>query len=228
MEEERKDLSRQERFIGKTPEEIFNLVYDTRDWGSEESISGFGSTMEHTKSTRMRLPVILEKYKIKRILDIACGDFNWIKQVATKTEYYRGTDIVKRLVDSNNKKYGIPGKIEFEYGNAIEGINNDGQFDAVIAKDVLVHFPEKDVLKVIDNLKKIGIKYIFTSHFPSINKNQNLVVHGQWRPINFTKAPYNFGPPLEIIWEKSETYSWPDENNQRIERADKTLSLWKI
>jgi 2-polyprenyl-3-methyl-5-hydroxy-6-metoxy-1,4-benzoquinol methylase len=226
--EERTDLSRQQRFVGKTPEEIFNLVYDTRDWGSEESVSGYGSTMEHTKSSRMRLPGIFKKYEIKRVLDVACGDFNWIKNIAGKTDYYRGTDIVKRLVDSNNKKYGVPGKIEFECGNLIEGINNDGNFDAIIAKDVLVHFPTKDVLKVINNFRKSGIKYIFLSHFPTITKNSDLIIHGQWRPINFTKAPFNLGNPLEIIWERSEIYSWPDENNVRIKRTDKSLSLWRI
>ena len=225
---ENNNATRRERFSGKTPNEIFNLVYDTRDWSSEESISGHGSSMIHTASERMRLPLLFEKYDIKRIVDVACGDFNWIKRVAGGVDYYRGTDIVERLVDSNNKKYSIPRKIEFQHNDIIDGeFINDGEFDAIIAKDVLVHFPTVDVIKVIEKFKESGIKYLFATHFYELPLNPDIIIHGQWRPMNLTKDPFNLGSPIEIIKEKSEFYNW-DINDKLVKVNDKSLSLWKI
>lgn len=224
------NITRLSKFSGKSIEEIFSIIYDTFDWKSEnyESVSGEGSTLKYTQNTRSQLPIICHKYGIKRILDCACGDFNWMKEIISNFEYYKGTDVVKLLIESNRKKYKNPGKIEFDCVNIINRIENDQQYDAVILKDVLVHLTNSDIKKVISNLKKSGIKYAFITNFSDIKENINLKTTGQWRPINLTLEPFNFSNPIEVIKEPLERYTWFDENGNDIKLNDKTLSLWEI
>lgn len=223
-------ITRLSKFSGKSIKEIFSIIYDTFDWKSEnyESVSGKGSTLKYTQNTRSQLPIICHKYGIKRILDCACGDFNWMKEIISNFEYYKGTDVVKLLIESNRKKYKNPGKIEFACVNIINRIENDQQYDAVILKDVLVHLTNSDIKRVIINLKKSGIKYAFITNFSDIKENINLKTAGQWRPINLTLEPFNFSNPIEVIKEPSEGYTWFDENENNIKLNDKTLSLWEI
>ena len=85
--------------------------------------------------------LFIKKYNIKNIIDVACGAFNWLKSVAESVDYYQGNDIVKRLIESNNKTYSIPGKIESEYGDIINNFTATTTFDSIIATDVFVHLP---------------------------------------------------------------------------------------
>jgi SAM-dependent methyltransferase len=202
--------------------EIFTELFNTNSWGSTESRSGMGSTLEFTENTRKMLPILWESHGIKRILDVACGDFNWMQEIVSSLDYYKGTDIVEDLIDLNKERYQQPNKIEFGYNDIINDFKSDGQFDAIIAKDVLVHFPNDVILKVLDNFKKSGIKYMFLTHFTNVEDNWDVANYGDWRPINFTEHPFSMVAPLEIISEKIETYEWINEMHN-----DKTLSLWE-
>jgi len=55
--------------------------------GNKETRCGWGSTLEATKPIRAALPGLLEKYKIKSILDIGCGDLNWIHDLINDIHY---------------------------------------------------------------------------------------------------------------------------------------------
>lgn len=214
--------TRNKRYKNKTPEEVFNIVYDINDWSSSESKSGLGSTLEFTENTREQLPKICEKYNIRRVIDVACGDFNWMKEIVDNFEYYKGVDIVKRIIQQNILEYYVKDKVEFEQSDICNSFENNGNFDAIIAKDVLVHFPNEYVIKVLEMFKSSGIKYLFLTHFNEVDINLNIKSFGQWRPLNFTLKPFKFTEPLELISEH-EPYIF-----NGIEMKDKTLSFWKI
>ena len=84
---------------------IFTEIKNTNGWGGTESISGPGSNLNMTSSVRLNLNKIIEKYKIKSILDIPCGDFNWMREVDLSNLVYYGADIVDSLIEENIKKY---------------------------------------------------------------------------------------------------------------------------
>jgi len=218
-----KEESRRQMYKNKHQEEVFNKVFEINDWSSSESRSGMGSTLEFTENTRKELPAIFEKYNIKRVLDVACGDFNWMKEIVDSIDYYKGTDIVQKLIDRNIENYQVEGKLEFACNDIVDDFNTDGEFDAIIAKDVLVHFPTEKVIQTLENFKKSGIKYVFLTHFTEADVNVDIESFGLWRPLNFNLKPFNYDEPLEIIKEEVEEYTWM-ENKMR----DKTLSMWKI
>ena len=91
------------KLIGNSNEKIFTKFYLRNKWGNAESFSGDGSTIKETGATRKILESVIKKYEIKSLLDIPCGDFNWMKLINYKECSYSGADIVKQIIDKNKK-----------------------------------------------------------------------------------------------------------------------------
>ena len=43
--------------------------------------SGPGSTIEYTKNLRFHLPIIIDKFNVKTLLDAPCGDLVWMSTI---------------------------------------------------------------------------------------------------------------------------------------------------
>jgi hypothetical protein len=54
------------------------------------------SSLEETATLRQELPRLLNAFQISTVLDLPCGDFNWIQQVPLKVDRYIGADISRR------------------------------------------------------------------------------------------------------------------------------------
>ena len=221
---EKNNITRNKKFSGKEAREVFTEVFTINDWASNESHSGMGSTLEYTTNIRKQLPSVWKKYGITKVVDVGCGDFNWMKEIVNTLDYYRGTDIVDAITHLNQERYHESGKIEFQTCDIIKECNFNGdEFDAIIIKDVLVHFPTDIVIKVLDKIKSTGIKYVFITHFNKIKENADIGAYGEWRPLNMSLDTFDLGDPIRIITEKAEEYIWLEHKMN-----DKTLSLWKI
>ncbi len=206
------NLIKNRRFFSKSIKSTFTNIYLSSHWGSHESISGPGSTISQTYKIREMIPVLLEKYRIKTLLDIPCGDLNWLSQIDLSSFQYIGGDIVNGIIKRN--------KLHFSGNNRtfkIIDITKDRlpKSDLLLCKDCLVHFSYRNIFKTLQNIKKSEIQYLLTTHFYARSFNRNILTGG-WRPINLTKHPFNFPKPLEMIIEKNRAY------------YDKTLALWKI
>lgn len=196
--------------------DLFTSYYRKNSWHGKESVSGPGSDYEQTKFLIPELEVLLKNLNIKTMLDIPCGDFNWMKRVDLGKIKYHGGDIVDELINKNNHKYGNA-SVKF---SVIDLVNDKlPKVDLIMVRDCLVHLPTNDVMKALNNIKDSGSTYLLTTNFlwenPSSNKD---IPVGGWRRINLEKTPYNFGYPMKIIIEG---------NNQSNDR-DKTMSLWMI
>ncbi|MCP5107879.1 MAG: class I SAM-dependent methyltransferase [bacterium] len=207
------------KFRDKPIEEVFTNIFQRQFWDlnkGEESISGPGSSIEQTAEIRKEIARLLIDYKIKSIVDIPCGDFNWMKQLDLTGIKYTGADIVKELIRENNKQYSNE-KISFVNLD----LTNDQlpACDLIICRDCLVHFSFRDIQRAVENIINSGSKYLLTTTFVEQEANEDTVTGG-WRPINLEKAPFNFPPPLHAI----------DENCTEMNGAfkDKSLSLFKI
>lgn len=196
--------------------ELFTEYFKNNSWNGKESASGPGSDYEQTKYLIPELSLLIKKLKIKSILDVPCGDFNWMKRVDLSNVQYLGGDIVEDLIRINSKRYKSS-NIDF----AVIDVVNDNlkKSDLLIVRDCLVHLPEQDVKKALSNIKRSGSKYLLTTNFlwESMQNNQDIQV-GQWRRLNLMQSPYNFKFPEQIII----------EGNKQSNDHDKTMSLWKV
>jgi hypothetical protein len=60
-------------------QEIFTRIYHQNLWGNSESKSGHGSTVSRTDALRPRLTELAQQLGIRSLLDVPCGDFNWMR-----------------------------------------------------------------------------------------------------------------------------------------------------
>jgi hypothetical protein len=213
------NYSNGESFRSKTVSEVFTGIYQERVWDEvqpEESVSGAGSSQFQTRELVQALPRLFSKYHIQSVLDIPCGDFNWMQRVVPGLPSYTGADIVSELIERNQRQYGNE-RVRFVQLNLLTDALPAA--DLILCRDCLVHFSFEHVRKALDTIRQSDCTYLLTTTFPGQEINEDIVTGG-WRPLNFERAPFHFPPPLEIINEQC------TEMNGIF--GDKSLALWKI
>lgn len=194
---------------------FFTQIYKENRWASNESISGPGSARQQTVAVIARLPEIISEFGIGSMLDIPCGDFNWLKSVDLKAVDYIGADIVDELVAQNEKLYKT-GNVSFRKLNLLSDVLP--KVDLVFCRDCLVHFSFGDIFTALQNIKSSGSTYLLTTSFVGHAGNEDILT-GQWRPVNLTEAPFHLPEPVKVISEEC------TENDGKY--ADKSLCLWR-
>jgi SAM-dependent methyltransferase len=198
--------------------QVFSHIYLHNRWNSTDSVSGQGSTLANTAAIRRQLPEVFSEYSIKTLLDIPCGDFVWMKEIAGSVEHYIGADIVEPLIRANSERYGGPEFSHVRFANLSLGDDPLPKSDLIFCRDCLVHFSFHDIDKALRNVRRSGARYFITTTFPCHLENSDITT-GKWRPINLQAAPFNLPEPLRLI---SEEYT-----GSRGNYHDKSLGLWK-
>ena len=204
----------------KSLKKKFSKVFEENGFRGDQSLSGRGSDLDQTKTIELEIPRILEEFQIKSVLDVPCGDQNWIKRINFDGIDYLGADIVTELVEKNNSRFASEHKrfITLDLSHSVPP-----KTDLILCRDLLVHLNTKTIERCISNIKASGSKYLLTTAFTSIRlyKNLRLFTLGiGWRPINLEQAPFHFPQPLLIINENC------TEGSNRF--SDKSLALWRI
>lgn len=200
-----------------TTEEIFTKIYRKNHWKSRESASGSGSHLEQTAQLRSGLKALFNTKEIKSILDIPCGDFNWMREVDLKGIDYCGADIVEDLIVLNRKKYEKKKHVRFEVLDIIK--DKLPKCDLIISRDCFVHLSNREIHLAIENVKASGSKYLLTTTFTNRKLNYNTIT-GHWRTLNLELKPFNFQKPILLIEEGC------TQNKGKF--LDKAMGLWKV
>jgi len=212
-----------------TTEATFTKFYMTNQWGGKESRSGPGSDSDQTRIIIKELPTLLSELNISTMLDIPCGDLNWMQHVELRNIDYTGADIVKPLIQKNTEKYGRNG-VCFQHLDILE--DKLPKKDLVLCRDCLVHFSISDVFLALNNICNSQSEYLLTTTYTdskmrlSVNLNglgvdndNGDIVTGLWRPLNLELAPFMFPEPLVVINEGC---------TEHVAVTDKSLGLWRI
>jgi len=205
------------KVFGKTVSKTFTDIYKTNHWASNKSISGTGSELEQTKEIIKPISDLLRKLDVKTVLDLPCGDFNWMQKVNLSSIKYIGADIVEDLVIENRKKYAIENEVDFIKINLL--CDHLPVSDIIINRDCLVHLSFADIYDSIKNIKSSNCKYLLSTTFSNHSTNIDIIT-GNWRALNLEKPPFNFPKPIFLI----------NENCMEgdVTFMDKSLGLWLI
>jgi len=205
--------------------ERFARMYHTNLWSGAESRSGEGSSLAATAGVRTALPGVLRQLGVRRLLDVPCGDFNWMAHVdlaAAGVEAYVGGDLVPAVVAANRQLHAASGR-EFLQTDLTAGplpLVAGQPADAVLCRDCLVHFTFANIARVLDVLRASGARHLITTTFLEHQANADVAVDGDWRPLAFERPPFNFPAPLAVLVEGCE-----EEGGAY---ADKALAAWLI
>ena len=184
---------------------IFQLIYKNNYWDSKESVSGPGSDLKSTENIRRELPLLISKYGIKNILDVPCGDFNWMKKVLDKLDIdYLGCDIVEELIEKN-KNFYTTDKIKFSKLDLVEEILPDS--DLLVCRALFYHLDFLSINKILRNLKQANIKYILLSNCPRSDNHINKdIPTGLYRDLDLFKDPLLF--PNNYLYKFEDVYNY--------------------
>lgn len=206
--------------------DIFQKIYRERGWHSGESVSGWGSELKNTERVIRELPGLLRRHGVASMLDLPCGDFNWMRHVDLAGIDYTGADIVPDLVGANQAAYGGTGR-RFLTLNLLE--DSLPNADLILCRDCLFHFSHADVFRALENCAASGARYLLTTTFlyRTYPRNGNIQT-GQWTPINLEMPPYELAPPQSLLIEGStEGIDYGPELGI-VPQADRCLGLWDM
>jgi hypothetical protein len=175
-----------------TAESRFKQIHKTNYWTNGESLSGEGSTLEATRRIREALVEFIHAHQVNSLLDVPCGDFNWMKEVKLGVPYIGG-DIVDELVAQNQKKYANDER-RFQVINLTKTpLPKSG---LILSRDCLNHLSFKDIKLALENMYASNATYLAISQFPAQTVNRNQESGFTYRELNFCLAPFNWPPPM--------------------------------
>jgi SAM-dependent methyltransferase len=175
-----------------SPKRRFEEIYLTNTWACEESRSGEGSSISATTKTREAIIDFVKSHGIQSILDIPCGDYNWMKEVPFHGKYIGG-DIVAQVIDQNQKRYGSENR-RFQ----LLDITKDPfpECDLILSRDCLNHLAFCDIQRALKNLFKSNAKFLALTNFPLQKVNRNQESGFVYRELNFHLPPFDLPEPM--------------------------------
>lgn len=200
--------------------ERFEKIYQ------KEISSGDGSRYENTVFFREILDNIIDKYQIKSIVDLGCGDFistKAILDIYPKIQYL-GLDISHTIINDNQEKYP---NYNVQIFDAVLDDLSFYKYDLIIFRHTLQHLNYQNAQKVINNIKNSSCKYLLVNHQLGLKTNDdNKLKEIDWenQMYNLNVEPFNMNklPTKEL--EK-----WYDNEKNRIQFGqEETYSLYMI
>ena len=194
----------------------FTRLYETNLWDGAESRSGVGSSLAATERIRAELPPLLRRLGVRRLLDVPCGDFHWMRHVDLGDVEYVGGDIVAGLVAENERRWGGPGR-RFVQVDLTAGPLPPA--DAVLCRDCLVHLSYANVARALAAVRASGARWLIATTFLDLAENRD-VADGDWRPLNLQRPPFSLPAPAAVLVE-----GCTEEGGAY---ADKALGVWAV
>jgi hypothetical protein len=204
-------------FAGLNLRQRFERIHDSNLWGAAESTSGLGSEMDATMVLRAELPRLLARLGTTSLLDAPCGDAGWISATSLGVGYV-GIDIVPALVERLQAR-AAAGDISGDY--RLADITRDPlpACDAILCRDCLVHLSFANIERAIANFRRSRAAWLIATTFPEWQANRDCE-DGDWRALNFERAPFCWGTPVELL----------NENCVEADGGwrDKSLGVWRL
>lgn len=169
----------------------------------KKSASGSGSDLGGaTENSLQVIKDAISKYSIKSMIDIPCGDVNWVfDSIETDTlPLYIGLDIVSAVIDINKRRFDHHKNKHFRFWDATlcplpkynnGSTNEEHSFDLVHVRDVIQHITLDQGVRYFCNVFTSGAKVLITTTYPKITANRN-ITEGDWYKNNLMVKPFSF------------------------------------
>src|SRR5262249_47386474 len=184
------------RQAARPAREVFSEVYANKSWGPDEFDSGPGS---HGEPARVYVECVInfmKTHKIKRVLDLGCGNFEVGKRIAPECKRYVGVDVVPALIERNRTMFAA-NNIEF---NCLDIIRDPlPNADLCLARQVIQHLSNAEISRLLGKLKKCPHVTV-AEHYPETEgmPNIDIVRGGNPRIEKHGSAVYLDKPPFSV------------------------------
>lgn len=179
-----------------------NQLIPTQPGGSWD---GPGSSLDSTEALRDALSAMLHRLGVKTMLDMACGDWNWMRLVDLGSIEYTGWDVDPGRIARCRYRIGIGDftaidrpNVHFEQVNVLTADETMlSEWDLVLARDFFAHLPNAYVLEIVQKLRKGGSQWLLASTYPTATNDfvydpSKYAWNGYMEhPINLSAEPFN-------------------------------------
>ncbi|MFY9317852.1 MAG: class I SAM-dependent methyltransferase [Burkholderiales bacterium] len=174
--------------------EIFDDIYRNDRWRGG---SGTGSSAEVTRPYREFLHNFLRSNHVRSVLDLGCGDWQFSQHMDWSGIAYLGVDVSKVVLE-NTRRHARPG-VEFRHLNAVT--EPLPAADLLIAKDVLQHWSNADILALLPKLRAFRYALITNGFLPGdeARTNEDIPAGMDCRPVDLRRAPFSL-PGAYVAW----------------------------
>lgn len=183
----------------------FEHIYQTNFWQNGDG-SGTGSTEQYTVEVSNNLIAIMQRYKIKSMLDAGCGACLWTQHFIAKAAevipgfQYLGLDASETAVSRAHARLRHVPCAQVRAQDLTQHPIPTGQFDLIFSRDSLQHLSFTDCKAVLQNFSQANAKVVVIgSYLTDTNKN---IVTGDCYDINLLLSPFNLWPN-EIMSERT-------------------------
>jgi len=187
----------------------FREAYESCAWVAGDGqlfLSGQGSEAWAARAIADELPALLAGLGCRTLLDVGCGDWNWMQEVRLPCACI-GIDIVPEVIEADRRHERAD--VAFATGDAIQGPLPAA--DVVLCREVLFHLSFRDGLAALANIRASAGWLLATSDTEIWFTTD--IATGDYRRINLERAPYRLPRPRAVI---------PDD---RVCRG-RVLALW--
>jgi SAM-dependent methyltransferase len=174
---------------------------EQRRKGRRESASGPGSALAAAAQTLALLDEITQELPIRKMVDLGCGDWNWMKEAhwyrSRSCVDYVGWEASPELVGELQRLYGRPG-VSFALADIVEHAFPPA--DLLICRDVLFHLPIALALRAAKKIMRSRGLLLATT-YPDQTVNTDImpqlhvpVTNWGFYRINLDIPPFHFAP----------------------------------
>jgi SAM-dependent methyltransferase len=187
---------------------------------AQESLSGPGSWLENAGDAIDFINSSINKFNMKTILDLGCGDWNWFKYVALHAVDYIGWDADESMIKENSLNFGQK-NIRFYVKDIVT--EEFPEVDLIICRDVLFHMKKNLAVKVIEKAK-LTCKYFIATSFRDVKLNT-----GPNRYTNFDNwGYYNINLNIEPFLLAANEIEYIQEKNIKVNGKSRYICLYEF
>jgi SAM-dependent methyltransferase len=180
--------------------EAFARAYKDGRWHHG---SGSGSSPANTILYREFLARYMRSHRVRSVLDIGCGDWQFSRLIDWTGIAYTGIDVVPDLISDCETRYGTS-VIKFACGDVLDGQRLPAA-DLILVKDLLQHWPDAAVHEL--GIRLAGRRALLTydlrcphptgrggGHWPPHEDTEA----GGYRPLYLTAPPFSW-PARQLL-----------------------------
>jgi SAM-dependent methyltransferase len=208
-------------FEGLSPKETFTKIYKENVWGGKDGDfhSGLGSDNEGTNKYADAVSDFIDKYSVKSVFDMGCGDFKVGRLLTGRNKdiTYTGGDIVDDLIANNNAKFGNA-NISFRCIDALADELPNAEL--CLIRQVLQHLNNQQISLILQKVNKY--KFVIITEHLLISKNVKINLdkeNGPGTRLYKNSGVYLDRPPFNQQTETLLEYDEPFEIYGKIRPA---------
>jgi hypothetical protein len=175
--------------------EKFALFYENKLWmaiapgiNRNQSVTGWGSTLDSTCLIRPALEQFLREMNIVTLFDAPCGDHHWIRHVHFNCAYIGG-DIVPSVIAALKEECG--GSKQFFTFDITK--DEFPEADVWLCRACMQHLCNDEIMLALDNFRRSRVRIALLSN-SMLTSNYDIKTGGS-RAIDLTKPPFNLPRP---------------------------------